>query len=320
MPFSDLIGNDKVKLCLQHMLKKNEVPQTLLFIGQDGIGKSLFAKRLAALIMGEKHAEKIEKGIHPDYHCHAPEGKNAQYSIATIRKIIEESRLPSFEAPAKIFILQDAHDMPPVASNALLKTFEEPHPDTYFILLSSQPQRLLPTILSRSCEIHFHPVAASLTEDWLGKLGKSSDEARLLSLLADGSPGKALQAGEIQARKKEVLELLIESDYRKILPILQGMDKRLEGLLNEDPAEYWKAFDQMLGAVLYWYRDLYALKSGAGEKLFFQDEKDLLEKVNELPPFEKVVQTIHEAKACALRNMRFKTVFEKLLLDLGGVT
>lgn len=319
MPFSDLIGNDSVKFCLTQMLQKKQVPQTLLFTGQDGVGKALFGSKLASCLMGEKHAVKIEKKIHPDFHVYFPEGKNAQYSIATIRKIIEESHLPPFEAPCKVFLIHDAQDMPPVASNALLKTFEEPHADTYFILLSSQPHKLLPTILSRTCEVHFLPVSSSIIENWLIAKGKAPEEARLLSLLADGSPAHALEAEEIAERKDEVQGLLLQKDYRKVLPILQDLDKRLEALQNEDPSLFWKALDQMLASVLYWYRDLHALRSGVKDTLFYMDAIDKLEDVKEFPSFEKVMELVQDARSSALRNIRFKTVFEKLLLDLGTI-
>ena len=118
MPFSNLIGNDLAKVALTRMAEQRSVPNTLLFYGPDGVGKSLFALALAELLMGPQHARN-----HPDLHIYLPEGKSATHPIENIRKLIDEVALPPYEAPVKVFIIHDAHQMLPTSSNALLKTF-----------------------------------------------------------------------------------------------------------------------------------------------------------------------------------------------------
>jgi len=102
---------------------------------------------LAKQLLGP--SPKIDSGNHPDLHYYAPEGKSGLHPIASIHQMIAEMSLPPFEAKCKVFILEDADAMLPSSSNALLKTLEEPNEDTYFLLMTHHPDRLLPTIRSR---------------------------------------------------------------------------------------------------------------------------------------------------------------------------
>lgn len=94
-------------------------------------------------------------GDHPDLHLYIPDEKSGMHPIAQMQKIIQEMALPPFEAPFKVFILDQAEKMLPTSSNALLKTLEEPAQDTYFFLLSNHPEQLLPTLRSRLYPITF---------------------------------------------------------------------------------------------------------------------------------------------------------------------
>lgn len=117
---------------------------------------------LAARLFGPNHLPKILSGNHPDIHLYIPEGKSGLHPVSNMQKIVREAFLPPFEAKSKIFIIDEAEKMLPAASNTLLKTLEEPLPDTYFFLLSHFPDRLLTTILSR-----LHPIQYAKQEETL---------------------------------------------------------------------------------------------------------------------------------------------------------
>ncbi|MDN3506261.1 MAG: hypothetical protein P0S96_03430 [Simkaniaceae bacterium] len=110
---------------------------------------------LCKQILGPSHHHKIDTDNHPDIHFYAPEGKAHLHPMANIQKLVREMALPPFEASSKIFIIQEAEKMLPSSSNALLKTLEEPNPDTHFFLLTDHPDLLLPTILSRLQPLSF---------------------------------------------------------------------------------------------------------------------------------------------------------------------
>lgn len=126
-------------------------PNPILLIGASVDHAVELSKRL----LGEQHAAKIDSGNHPDFHLIEPEGKSHLHPVANIHKLIKEMGLPPFEAKSKIFVIVRAEKMLPAAANALLKTLEEPNTDTFFILLSDQPDKLLPTVISRLSPIQF---------------------------------------------------------------------------------------------------------------------------------------------------------------------
>jgi len=136
---------------LPKALDRGQLPNPVLLIG----AQLEHAIELSKRLLGEEHAAKIESGNHPDFHLHEPEEKSDLHPVASIHKLIREMGLPPFEAKAKIFVIVHAEKMLPAAANALLKTLEEPNPDTFFIILSDDPDKLLPTVLSRLSPIRF---------------------------------------------------------------------------------------------------------------------------------------------------------------------
>ncbi|MBI5022252.1 MAG: DNA polymerase III subunit delta' [Ignavibacteriales bacterium] len=131
--------------------------------------------------------------------------------INSVREIRREAALTMFGKGKKVFIIIDAEKMNDPAANALLKTLEEPHPDTMLILLSNVQDALLPTIVSRCQHLRF----VSLSEDVIGKALEETKlldkkTARQISRLANGSYSKALQlvGTEYQNEQKQALDLL----------------------------------------------------------------------------------------------------------------
>lgn len=114
--FEHILGNEPIKAYLQKATQENRLPQTLLFTGPDGIGKSLFAKDLAASL--------LKSGRSPDLHILSPEGKSGLYAIDTLREMMDKEHAAPFQSPGKVFILEDAERMQPASANALLKTLE----------------------------------------------------------------------------------------------------------------------------------------------------------------------------------------------------
>ncbi len=155
--FDSIAGNEPIKSYLKKALQENQLPQTLLFSGPDGVGKALFAKTLAAHLL-KSYFHRVEKENHPDLHVVKPEGKSGLFSIDTLREMIGIGHSAPFESIAKVFILEDAERMQPAAANAILKTLEEPALDATFILISRAPQEMIPTILSRCVQLSFQPV------------------------------------------------------------------------------------------------------------------------------------------------------------------
>lgn len=217
--FDKLVGNRPIKTVLRRLLIQKRVPNALLFAGADGVGKRRFALRLAKAFVCQnpKDAEacdacancrrannftlpkaddrdafkKVIFSEHPDIGTVTPYNKNIL--VDAIRDLETEANFRPFEATARFFIVDEADKMNDAASNALLKTLEEPPAASHIFLVSSRPDALLPTIRSRCQTLRFAPIAASEIENYLSNDKKfAPEDAALLARLSGGRLGYAL--------------------------------------------------------------------------------------------------------------------------------
>lgn len=215
MMFDKLIGNEEAKARLGRMAASGRIPNALLFAGPEGVGKKEFAFEFARLLMcraggcgtcsicsriGKVEIPKPEKGEdfdrvflsdHPDVGLVVPYKRNLR--VGSIRALEREANFRPFESERRIFVIDDAEKMNVSASNALLKTLEEPPATTDIIVISARPDSLLQTIRSRCQMIRFVPVEARSIETFLRSSGTySAEDAALASRAARGSVAKAL--------------------------------------------------------------------------------------------------------------------------------
>jgi len=154
------------------------LPQVTLLHGPRGAGKADFALDTAKKLL---HCAAHE---HPDLHPLFPDPESGTHSIAAIRQLITETLLPPFSAACKVFIIHEAEKMLPASSNALLKTLEEPPAGTWFLLLTTNPTALLPTVLSRCAKIPFSGVVDAAAHPLVDALLGCSSYVDLHALLA----------------------------------------------------------------------------------------------------------------------------------------
>jgi DNA polymerase-3 subunit delta' len=255
--FDKFIGNNQIKKNIKHLIERKRVPHSLLFVGAEGIGKKQFALELAKTFVCQnlksveacdncspcKRADKFvfpkpdDKDAfkrvifteHSDVGLVIPYGKNIL--VDAIRGLETEANFRPFEAKARFFLIDEADKMNEAASNALLKTLEEPAPTTYLFLITSRPDALLPTIRSRCQTIRFAPVENKQIENFLltGKKIAPAD-AELLSRLANGSVGRALNLnlekfrGQREAMLHVLESLLLTKDRAVLLRMTEEMN------------------------------------------------------------------------------------------------
>ncbi|HEX2196716.1 MAG TPA: DNA polymerase III subunit delta' [Actinomycetota bacterium] len=177
-----------------------QVPHAWLLTGPRGAGKRSVAFGLAAALVCEKGAgsgcgecsgcARALRDRHPDVHHVQPEGVIIPVDVVREAVIPEAARSP-FEATYKVFVIEDADRMNDAAQNALLKTLEEPQPDTVFVLVSDHEEEVLETIRSRCRVVRLEPVPLARVVELLVAAGASEEEARDAAVLAEGDVGAA---------------------------------------------------------------------------------------------------------------------------------
>jgi DNA polymerase III subunit delta' len=227
MPFSSIIGHRRVVTLLSRAIAHDSLPPSLLLAGPAGIGKRRIAKAVGAAVnclqprsagtlerdaCGECPAcRRIERGVHPDVILIEP-GDTGTIKIEQVRDVIDRAGYRPFEGRRRVVIIDEADAMVHAAQGALLKTLEEPPSASIFLLVSSLPDALLPTVRSRCPRIRFGLLsAAEVAEILVRDHDYTESDARAAAADADGSVGQALSAEaadltEARAAAQRILE------------------------------------------------------------------------------------------------------------------
>lgn len=206
MSFNDIIGQEIAKEIIQKDIMKERLPSSYLFIGPRGVGKKLTAVNLAKAINCYKkgvdpcdnctNCSLIDKGNFPDCIIVSPDEKGT-IKIDRVRELKQAVTLKTIGR--RVIIIEDADTMTEEAQNAFLKTLEEPPFDTTIILISSNPNYLFQTIISRCKIVKFRRLSKSEVERLLKT--RKVKNAELLANLSGGSMEKAISLLESNTRK-----------------------------------------------------------------------------------------------------------------------
>jgi DNA polymerase-3 subunit delta' len=204
--FGAIIGQEPAIARLRAGLAADRLPHGLLFAGPVGVGKFTTAAALAKAFLGggEDVARRVDRQTHPDfhvitrqlirYHDETGKSKGIDLSVKVIRpELIEPANRHAVEGVGKVFVVEEAETMNAAAQNALLKTLEEPAGRTLIVLLTDQPESLLPTIRSRCQAFPFAELSEADAVRVLEMKGIGAREARAAVAIAGGSPGRALR-------------------------------------------------------------------------------------------------------------------------------
>jgi DNA polymerase III subunit delta' len=228
--FSGLLGQEKAKVLLSRSLAAKRTPHAYLFRGPDGVGKQLFARRLAATLNCRQirggaacgicsSCLKFRSGNHPDFVVIRPE--QGTIKINRVRELTKALSYPPYESVMRVVLLEDIHTMRREAANSLLKTLEEPPECNLLILTAESSQSILPTISSRCQCIPFFPLSLQDTVKILCEQAEDLDEktAIMLARLSEGSPGRALLL-----RESEMIETWEKVITVVTIPLESGQD------------------------------------------------------------------------------------------------
>ncbi len=344
--FETLIGNDEVKEALRHLLVSGRVPGSLLFTGHEGIGKKLFALELAKAMncrtrVGVEACDecssckRISRSTFPPFGKDDDDGKRLIWSehadiamarpfkniirVQKMRELESEANFRPFEGAARVFIVEDADYMNESASNALLKTLEEPPPTSHLILTTSNPTALLATIRSRCQTIRFAPIPPEEIERFLIEEKRlPAADAELLSRTAGGSLGRALATDidTYRERRASMLDVLtaltVTGDRAQLLRSAEAL------AAPKDRDEYERRLDVLEGLI----RDAWALRLGRPDETIVNG--DLLRKLKPVAAELKSEQAgswltlIEELRGALDVNINRKIASDALLLTMAG--
>lgn len=251
------------------MYRKDRLAHAYIFVGPSHIGKAAAATAIAKMLQCERNRErehnepcgicpsclKIDTGNHPDVHVvSAPFGEKIK--IEQARELMEQSRLRPFMSQKKVFIVRDIDRMTIEATNALLKTLEEPTSSSLLILTSSLPEKVLDTVRSRCHQIFFKPASQEiLAESLRTYYHDQPQQAHFLAYFAEGCPGTARQLHEqgFFDKKNDIIERFI---------FTRETEAFLKGTLSDK-----QETRDFLGVLLSWIRDAMMLKMHVPESM-----------------------------------------------------
>jgi DNA polymerase-3 subunit delta' len=204
MPFRNVIGHRRLLELTARAALRGSLPPSLIFDGPEGVGKRRAAIALAQFVncaaptasdaCGSCHScTRIARGVHPDVLVVEP-GETGSIKIEQVRDAIERSAYRPFEGRRRVVVVDHADAMAGEAQNALLKTLEEPPSSSMFVLVTSRPDVLLPTVRSRCQRLRFGRLApAEIAAVLEREHGYSPADAHAAAAAADGSIGRALE-------------------------------------------------------------------------------------------------------------------------------
>lgn len=198
--FEDIIGNQQVKEELTKIIEEEKILHSYMFVGIEGIGKQMIAKKFAQMILctngGRKGCNTCKSCIeftsnnNPDFLYIEPDGNNIKIEqIRYLQRKIQEKPIISNR---KVYIINDADKMTTEAQNCLLKTLEEPPEYSTIILIGSNQNLFLNTIKSRCMIISFKPIETELIKKYLEEKYEMFNTSSSMLETFQGSIGKAI--------------------------------------------------------------------------------------------------------------------------------
>ncbi|MEN3189976.1 MAG: DNA polymerase III subunit delta' C-terminal domain-containing protein [Atribacterota bacterium] len=330
MSFKNIIGQEKAINILLKSLKEEKIFPSYIFMGDDGVGKKStaveFAKAINCLNLSSdfevcescSSCNKINKLCSPDLKIIEP--IKGSIRIEQIRELRREVNLKPFENRKKIYIIDQAEEMTLEASNCLLKTIEEPPDYAIIILICTNLDSILPTIVSRCQLIKFRLIdyLKIMETVLLNKINLEKGKAELISKLAQGSIGKALKLvsdKEYFNRREKILNyltLILPGKYNSNL--ITNMEKILTDMNKTE---------ETLDIILFWYRDILLVKELRIQKYILNvDKLKIIKEKSKVYSREMLIDIldyIEQIQEFMKKNINKRLILERLYLKMVGV-
>lgn len=296
MIFENIIGNEKNKELLDQIIRKNNIAHSYMFIGRESIGKMLFAKEFAKAILcindskpcGKcKSCIEFESSNNPDFEIIEPDGNNIK--IEQIRELIKKVYEKPIVSNKKVYIINDSNLMTKEAQNSLLKTLEEPQEFVVIILISSDEDKILPTVKSRCTKFFF----------------KELDDQEIAKFIKEKFGDVHLDESMIKLSEGSINKSLKVVEKKSILDDLKVMIKNIELIDEVEIINYSTFFVDNKENINLLLDYMYIL--------FFQKVKNCLN-----IKYVNSMQIIQYAKVKLLNSNNFEMTIDNMLIKIWG--
>ena len=330
MPFNQIIGHQRPIKWLQTAVETNHLGHAYLFHGEPAIGKRHTAMALTQLLHCEhpssdstpdacgtcRSCHQVEQTIHPDCLIIQPEDGQKQTPKIKIDQIRAIEHLVIYRplvGSHKICLIDEAETMTIEAANALLKTLEDPPDHCLFLLISSRPEHLLPTIRSRCIALRFSPLPIKDIGEFLKQHSTmESNDAKLVSTFSEGRLGQALHLDpeELKIKLRQYWALLFGEHLTSAAQVFDISESLVKS--NQVPeAIYW--FQQGL-------RDLLLLSlDESNSPMLYRDQETALRQLAQRITSSAIVelsQELNQLERGQQRNLNTQIGLEQFFFHL----
>jgi DNA polymerase-3 subunit delta' len=318
-----IVGHEWATRLMQNAVVRKEVSHAILITGPESIGKRTLARILSKALLCKSEPEqrpcgrciscrKMDSGNHPDFRLAEIEEGKTRLSVETIRGVERFLALTPVESACKVALITDFEQASINAANALLKTLEEPPAYGWLILLATDADLLLPTVVSRSQQINLHPVnpdkiAAALVNEW----GVDSKIAEKLARISGGRAGWAIRAAQdpqIQENLEKALSLLLNA-------MQEDLVARFD--LANTLAEQRDSLPEVLETWLTFWRDVMLLHTDNAAAITYKEKQlvhSALAEVIDLNQTARIIQFIEQGLTALQKNVNAQLLIENVIL------
>jgi DNA polymerase-3 subunit delta' len=323
--FNEILGHEEIKENLRKAIQNNRISHAYILSGERGMGKKTIARAFAMTLLCERSS------VEPCMECHScrqflsdnhpdviwvTHEKPATIGVDDIRTQINETiGIRPYESKFKIYLVDEAEKMTVQAQNALLKTIEEPPAYAILMLLTTNQELFLPTILSRCVKLKLKPLTDDTVIRYLTeKKGVPVEDAHIDAAFARGNLGKAVELSgseEFPAFRAEMFHLLSQMHSMDTAEMLDWIAK----LVKDCPD-----LNQVLDFLQLWYRDVLTFKVTRDlNTLIFRSEYGLISEFSQkssYPGLEQVLEAIDKARIRLAANVTRELTLELMLLTM----
>lgn len=341
--FSDIIEEQQMKDHMQHALRTGKVSHAYIISGESGSGKEFIAGIFAKALMCENRSEK--NGLieacnecsscikatslnHPDIITVTHE-KPASIGVDDIRVQIRDNvSVKPYESRYKIYLIPEGEKMTPAAQNALLKTLEEPPEYTVIIIMTSNINAFLPTIISRCIVLPTKPISDEAVQKYLMENCHTVDyKAMICASFARGNMGKAMDlagSDRFVNLASGTIDLVSKLRHLEIHEMMERVHALLEPSEGDEKASKkgidMGQYEDFMDILIYLFRDILVYKAASDEScLIFTDKVSYISSVAKecgYSDIDSILKELDTAKNRISSNVNIDLALELMLVGI----